>query len=82
MPVRLWPSARPVPQDAPEGRGAGLAASGARAIPVLFLQALVRRGSGSWALGSWFVHAVLYVDVGWAAGGLCPGVSGACGPGG
>ena len=31
--MRLWPSARPVPQDAPEGRGAGLAASGARAIP-------------------------------------------------
>lgn len=59
-----------------------VAVSGAGAIPVLSLQVLARRGSGSWALGSWIVHAVLCVDVGWAAGGLCPGVFGACGPGG
>lgn len=49
-------------------------------IPVLSGQMLARRGSRSWALGSWFVHVVVYVDVGWAASGLCPGVLGA-GPG-
>lgn len=42
-------------------------------IPVLSGQMLARRGSRSWALGSWFVHVVVYV---WA--GLLVGFSQAC----
>lgn len=82
IPVRLWPSASLCPQGAPKCLGAVRGFVEPGVIPVLSGQMLARRGSRSWALGSWFVHVVVYVDVGWAAGGLFPGVFGACGPGG